>query len=691
MKTLSSGLLKSKSGNTLILTVSILVVVGLAMSGYLLLVGDLNRSVVRSQTWNSAIPVAEAGIEEALAHLNHDCLGNSPGNAAGTLDWTAGGWTETSGVYTLRRSLGSADIYYVVTISNTASPVIVATGYVPAPAFTSRGMYGLLGVANTESGQTNPPITRAVRVTTQVAAIFGGAMVAKGKIDMNGNNIKTDSFDSRNPIYSNGGLYDSTKNKDNGNVATDLDVVNSLSIGNANIWGHTAVGPGGTMTVGANGKVGGRAWQTDGSSSGIQPGWASDDMNVDFPEVKPPFTSGYFTPGPGDVTTQVITASVSTNSTATWPGGSGPIYTNTVVIVTNVAPASGTYSGAVTNYYGSVTTNTYPSSGVMGTVTTNFLTITTNTLPASYYAVNSTNWSSAVVSATYPAAGAFAPGSVITNTTSTTATTKPVSGYIGNISTNTAAANSSTFPLVGTYTAITKTNYTGNSSNVKSYDYVKITGYTYNKVTGYTYSGISDYTVTLLKSYTYNTIVGYGFAKIVSYSLSATTYTTNSTTTHYDFVMYDGNYKLTSTLSGKVYVGGNAVLYQTGNIDLKGNSDGITLAPGKTFKLYMAGASADIGGNGIINPDGLADRFFYYGLPSNTYIKFHGNGGFTGAIYAPNADFALSGGGNDTTDFIGSSVTKSVGMNGHFNFHYDENLSKVGGNSGYAIASWEEL
>ena len=48
-----------------------------------------------------------------------------------------------------------------------------------------------------------------------------------------------------------------------------------------------------------------------------------------------------------------------------------------------------------------------------------------------------------------------------------------------------------------------------------------------------------------------------------------------------------------------------------------------------------------------------------------------------GTIYAPHADFTLGGGGKDTIDFVGSSVTKTVKMNGHYKFHYDENLAEL--------------
>ena len=68
-----------------------------------------------------------------------------------------------------------------------------------------------------------------------------------------------------------------------------------------------------------------------------------------------------------------------------------------------------------------------------------------------------------------------------------------------------------------------------------------------------------------------------------------------------------------------------------------------------------------------------------------------GNGTFTGAIYAPEAAFSMSGGGGGAEDFIGASVSKTVTMNGHFNFHYDENLARIGSDTTWLVDSWEEI
>jgi choice-of-anchor A domain-containing protein len=120
-------------------------------------------------------------------------------------------------------------------------------------------------------------------------------------------------------------------------------------------------------------------------------------------------------------------------------------------------------------------------------------------------------------------------------------------------------------------------------------------------------------------------------------------------------------------------------------------NDFIKIDPNASLKLYVGSTSASIGGNGVLNQSGSALNFQYYGLPSNTSLALGGNAEFRGTIYAPNADFTLSGGGNTVTDFIGSSITKTVKMDGKFNFHYDEALRRVGPSRGYIVTSWQEI
>jgi hypothetical protein len=152
-----------------------------------------------------------------------------------------------------------------------------------------------------------------------------------------------------------------------------------------------------------------------------------------------------------------------------------------------------------------------------------------------------------------------------------------------------------------------------------------------------------------------------------------------------------GDYTIDS-LSGSVYVNSNVVV----RLRLTSNASPSIIrvaGPGNDagkLTIYMDGPTFILTGNSVVD-GGNAANLSYYGTPNNTQIKFSGNAAFTGTIYAPEAAFTMGGGGNNTYDFVGSSITKTVTMNGHFNFHFDENLLNSGPVRGYSATSWREL
>jgi len=259
---------KIEHGSVLLISLMVSGIIAFILVSYLNMAGNQNSATYRSQAWNSAIPVLEAGIEEALAHIHH----NGPSSAAD-------GWTLQNNVYSKTRTIG--DDYYTLGISNVIPPVIYAQGFVNIPS-------------------TDQYVARMVRVETRRDGMFTKAIVAQSQIDINGKNVQTDSFDSSDPNFCTNGQYDPSKTKDNGGVATNSGLISSINIGNATIRGGVSTGPGGSVDIGPNGAIGSQAWH-DGGNTGIQPGWSIDDMNVVFADVEPPFSGGYFTPVGGSV------------------------------------------------------------------------------------------------------------------------------------------------------------------------------------------------------------------------------------------------------------------------------------------------------------------------------------------------------------------------------------------------------
>jgi choice-of-anchor A domain-containing protein len=129
------------------------------------------------------------------------------------------------------------------------------------------------------------------------------------------------------------------------------------------------------------------------------------------------------------------------------------------------------------------------------------------------------------------------------------------------------------------------------------------------------------------------------------------------------------------------------------------NPTSVTLLGGMTNAATLtvydtpssSGGSVSLGGNNIGGAIAATPvNFIFYGLPNLTSISFHGSAAFIGAIYAPEADLSVGGGGS-SSDFMGSAIIKSMTMHGHYDYHYDEALATLGPVKGYVVSSWQEL
>lgn len=278
-------------GSVLITSLVTCVVVATVLASYLTMVQTSNIAVTRSQAWNAALPIAEAGVEEAFGQINRSAPFFDPKDATNNL--SANGWTCAGNVYqSPRRQLG-ADYYDVTITLHNMSPRINATGYVWMASSYGHGPSASFASLGTSAGSGPAYQVRAVQVEITLDSLFPMGMAALQVIDLKGFNITTDSFDSADPNYSNNGLYPygyPNKTKDNGNLSTDFTVVDSLNVGNAKIKGKIQTGPNGTISLGPNGSVGNRAW-VEGGTKGIEPGHSDDDFNVAFPDVTLPATT----------------------------------------------------------------------------------------------------------------------------------------------------------------------------------------------------------------------------------------------------------------------------------------------------------------------------------------------------------------------------------------------------------------
>jgi hypothetical protein len=269
-----------KDGAVLLTTVCILTVLTLMAVSYLFLLKDNNYLVARDQAWNRALVISEAGIEEGMAHIN------SLGPSSAQPPYSSDGWSASGTNYvtpSARTGLYGGS-YNVLVGGGFLSATITSTGMVSAPI----------------SGGT---ISRIVQVTATRKSVYQVAIAALLGINMNGNNITVDSYDSSDTNHFTNGLWNATWRRDHGDVATLEDSGSALQLGNANIMGKLHSGPGGTVqqavnALGPQGSVGDVPYVT-GGSTGIetpQTNWFADDMNVVFPDVTVPYTSGQSVP-----------------------------------------------------------------------------------------------------------------------------------------------------------------------------------------------------------------------------------------------------------------------------------------------------------------------------------------------------------------------------------------------------------
>jgi Putative Ice-binding-like adhesive domain len=188
------------------------------------------------------------------------------------------GRTGSAGPAVLNSPLKSTnDFEFLLTGESPATYVIEASSdlqnWYPVLTNDSRGITRLMTIT---SAPADRAFCRAVRAPTP---LFRFAIAANASITLSGGAI-IDSFDSSDPAYSTGGLYDPAKRKDTAAVITNDRTTNAIRVGTASIYGTVATGPGGLATT-SGGTVGDKAWVS--SQFGIQPGHALNDISVSFP------------------------------------------------------------------------------------------------------------------------------------------------------------------------------------------------------------------------------------------------------------------------------------------------------------------------------------------------------------------------------------------------------------------------
>jgi hypothetical protein len=246
---------KEQAGSALLMALLVALILSTTLGSYLYLVVNERTLAARSLAWNSAIPVAEAGVEEALTQLYY----------SGTNNLATNGWSRgNDGMYHKTRALSSGN-YYGTAIQLAAYPIIWSTGRVSAPF-----------------AGTNAYISRLLKVTTAQMLTYGG-IIAKKQITFTGNGY-LDSFDSTDANHSNpDGTYNPALRTANAVALSNTNAAGAISLdSNSYIAGTAVTGPGGTVT----GTVGDLAWVA--GSSGVEANHSRNDANVQINDVATP-------------------------------------------------------------------------------------------------------------------------------------------------------------------------------------------------------------------------------------------------------------------------------------------------------------------------------------------------------------------------------------------------------------------
>ncbi len=253
-----------ESGTALLASLLIAGIFATILGLYLSMTTQENLVVKRSTGWNTAMPLAEAGIEEACSQVT-----------VNTNNFLADGWTQNTNTLAYHKTRTLGDGYYSVDINGTIG---VAT-------ITSTGYGHWAGGSNY--------ISRTVEITAELPTPYFPSGLIANTIDFHGN-FNADSFDSRTNAYSTNGRYDKKKATDHALIASPNSAGYALG-GSADIDGYVASD--GPVTWSGSTSVGDFSFTKN--SKGIEAGHLTNNFTLTLTPVPAPPTNSVNTPNSG--------------------------------------------------------------------------------------------------------------------------------------------------------------------------------------------------------------------------------------------------------------------------------------------------------------------------------------------------------------------------------------------------------
>lgn len=293
---------RNKRGAILITTVILGMAIAIGLGSYIALSVQASRLSNSSFHFNSALNLAEAGLESAMSAINRG-------------DWS--GWSNYGGSSD-NKTLALPDFDMGSGVVGQAEVVVFGAASSPTPRIVAEGR---------TVGNLGSSVRKQLEVRLRRRSHFATGMVAKDTVTFSGGNAYVDSYNSEDPAFSTSGQYDYAKRRDKGSVASARVEVGTdgVALGNGNVWGYAASG-GSDVEVGSTGSITGT---TTPSGVRIDTSRITKDFTANF-DVVPAPSSGFTTIyGNVNATTTFGTAGASSTILAAnlTANNSGDIFT----------------------------------------------------------------------------------------------------------------------------------------------------------------------------------------------------------------------------------------------------------------------------------------------------------------------------------------------------------------------------
>lgn len=252
------SMIENKRGSAMVAAIVVTIVIGLWMAAVINSSFTEYKMSKRYLDMQSAMNLAEAGLEEGVRAYNSG-------------DWT--GWTSyTNGYY--KEEAPSA-----LSSELTGSIKIFVNDNVSSPSIAAEGLV---------TGVDGQSILKQVRVDMSSSSLFANGMLARNQVIFNGNNVLIDSYDSRLGSYTPASYANRFSN---GTVASTAVSNTDVLINNADVRGYVAIG--GSVwndgVVGHNGSIheyGYGGGDIDGTR-------VTTDFYANLPDVQIPSYGGF--------------------------------------------------------------------------------------------------------------------------------------------------------------------------------------------------------------------------------------------------------------------------------------------------------------------------------------------------------------------------------------------------------------